>query len=1263
MRFPDLSELIHDFNYPFPKDNFVQWLETNRPSMDWFFHRQGDALLSALKFSDGKSVIIKIFPSGELECLSKSKSHVDQSFAFLHVLLNDELPYSWEDIQDLEAVRAVVDSFTGRAPIDFEGVIMDLEGETSDEMDELFEEKGVIASCFYNTKENFLNNEFILKGRNPYPCLVLSPIMHNRYYSFFEGQLNKRRGPNFSQMESCYFSFSDKTLVSFLDIFFHPYAALIGPDFFETLNFDKTSINFNPYQFLGLYTRKEENIFVKNLLGKVLETGHELELTRSLVGKTHELIKVLGFEDPSDKQTQWRVYKKAAKLILSCEPFSAYQSSVHLGHGSFYDLETKRLFRNRFQEEVKFWQKEIGDAKFDGDFKVQLPESFDPDDFIYKLDTFNRRFDQNLEVEVEKVPAEEIELAVDLANRRVEHLHFSLYWKEDKIPLPKGFDTVFRAMEEGLGSWFWEDNKDLAPRTKGEKRTNTLKLLRHAGFFHLLFQEATTNIDDKKLLHRAKELAIASVLKHPTYDDQEVSDVWAEDFGSKSSIALNRFIADFFSEDKKEHFFQSRGEFYEVDLGPIMRLFFNYLADLLRRTLDEKLYMKQRFKEFKFIEGSRRENTAVLSLKGAFEGLIMSEPTSGLRILFEGKPVEALEEEDVQSVFRIDEGKEAIDWFELHPEVFFKGRRVRKSNDLVFHGGGFVEHQGQFYLISKNALPKVKWLDYFWKRLRSKGNKKEFAFEGSIEQVPKSQTLELLAMKEAGMPIEGGKRWQTIEESFHRLKNRTPGETDLDIKNYQVPLKGFQRIGTQWMLDLISLGLGGVLADDMGLGKTIQSIGALEWLRLKRKMGHCLVVVPTSLTYNWMSEIEKFAPKIKAFNYSSQNRDKHAEFLKKNKQTVTVITYGLFARNCKYLADDAHWNLVFFDEAQNLKNIKATRTGYARKFECDAKFCLTGTPMENHFGEFYSLIDLAVPGALGPYAQFMRTFDFKASKGVSFDRLERDVEFLRLKTGPLVMRRTKEKILSELPEKSEQTLKLDFEKKQEEIYRDIAIAYNKKIKEVVDERGSAKSQLEVLSAILRLRQACSYPDALPQVDYDKEPPKIKTLTAQLEQVSQEGHKALVFTNFKSTLEAIEWKIKNIGVPCFSISGATTKAKREKILKAFEETEGSAVLAMTLKTGGVGLNLTAASYVFHVEPWWNPAAESQATDRAHRMGQKNKVQVYRYIMKDSIEEKIEVLKQRKTFAIEGLLSEKVDGLKKASYAKSGLTYEDFEYLIS
>jgi len=456
----------------------------------------------------------------------------------------------------------------------------------------------------------------------------------------------------------------------------------------------------------------------------------------------------------------------------------------------------------------------------------------------------------------------------------------------------------------------------------------------------------------------------------------------------------------------------------------------------------------------------------------------------------------------------------------------------------------------------------------------------------------------------------------------------------------------------------------------MGLGKTLQTLTFLARLRNEDRLGTVLLVVPTSLTYNWLSENEKFTPDLPMRMFSPKAKDSFAA----KAPGVLLTTYGLLQEHAAFFKQFS-WDIAIFDEAQNLKNISTQRTATARSLDVNIKICLTGTPLENHLGEFYSLVDLCVPGCLGDLDEFRKIY--VNPENILTD----DLRYLRLKTKPLVLRRTKAEILAELPEKQESRVILPFDEKQKKIYRDIAISYNDKVQAAIAEKGEAQSQLQMLTALLRLRQACSDPAALPGINYQKIPPKIEALTEALAEIVDAGESALVFTQFLHTLDRSANVLRASGLPVFVIHGALARAGRERALHDFNACLGGAILIMTLKTGGVGLNLTKASYVFHLEPWWNPAVENQATDRAHRLGQKRAVQVYRYIMHESVEEKIERLKaqkQRRFDAMfteletpptaEGITGESTsDSTSESSAAcrknASHLSRADFEFLLS
>ncbi len=637
----------------------------------------------------------------------------------------------------------------------------------------------------------------------------------------------------------------------------------------------------------------------------------------------------------------------------------------------------------------------------------------------------------------------------------------------------------------------------------------------------------------------------------------------------------------------------------------------------------------------------------------------------GFRIYYNQLPIGQMTHTDFKPEFYLEERIQSdeesnstpsntIDWFELHPKFFFKG--VEVSPDILerLSKEGIIEFQGKIFLIQDKNLPTIKRLEAFWAKIHGANlsaiSKRKKA--PRYLRLPHNQTLELLALRASGVPIRGGARWQKICEFYDSLDQQRPAL--ILPKCVQAELKPYQSKGVQWLLDLYNLGLGGVLADDMGLGKTVQTLTFLELLRNKNEMGPTLIIVPTSLTFNWVSEANRFTPELPVQIFQSRLKSQTSEFLTSHPNSALICTYGLFTEHREFFSKH-QWNILIFDEAQNLKNISAKRTTASRSVSAKFKICLTGTPMENHLGEFYSLLDLSVPGSLGELP------DFKA-KFITPDVLNtEDLKYLKLKIKPLVLRRTKSEILKELPPKIESVVKLPFEQKQEKIYRDIALSWNEKVKSSILNQGESKSQILMLTALLRLRQTCSDPASIPHVKYSESPPKLNVLMEALQEITESGESALVFTQFLHTFTRIKKEMANLKISSFSLHGGTSRAEREKALKSFQDTPNGSVLLMTLKTGGVGLNLVKASYVFHIEPWWNPAVENQASDRAHRLGQLKPVQVYRYLMKESVEEKIEILKERKSSKFNALFSSS-ETSNELNTEGNFLSQSDFDYLI-
>ncbi len=648
----------------------------------------------------------------------------------------------------------------------------------------------------------------------------------------------------------------------------------------------------------------------------------------------------------------------------------------------------------------------------------------------------------------------------------------------------------------------------------------------------------------------------------------------------------------------------------------------------------------------------KRDNSAETLIRG-----FLPLQNDGVALSLDGQAIEELNDEDFVSEFLLHETTDShgkIDWFELHPKFFFKGVEIDESQAKKLSETGMITFQGKIYRLNSGSIPSLEKLSRFWDEISNalgpkRGNKKS----DRIYRLPKHYTLELLAMRSSGVRVRGGPIWDEIVRFYDSLDSERP---PLEIPaGFHGELKPYQLRGVQWIHDLFRLGLGGILADDMGLGKTVQTLVFIEMLRMRGELGHGLIVVPTSLTYNWMSESERFTPDLPVHIFHSREIAKAREFLAANPQGMIITTYGLLAEHEAFF-NEHRWTIHVYDEAQNLKTITAKRTTVSRKLPARFKLCLTGTPLENHMGEFFSLMDLVVPGSLGVFDQFRKTYM------QSYSPDPERVQYLKYKTRPLVLRRTKSAILRELPQKTESTVKIPFSDRQLAIYRDIALSWNSKVRKAIHEEGESKSQLIMLTALLRLRQVCSAPSSVPNIQYTETPPKLSLLIDNLKSIIESGESALVFTQFLGTFDLLASEMKKAGIPFFGLHGKIARKDRETQLRAFQEHSGGGVMLMTLKTGGVGLNLTKASYVFHLEPWWNPAVENQATDRTHRIGQTKPVQVYRYIMSESVEEKIEVLKSRKSSQFNALFSDVETAQEIAPGGTLSLSQKDFEYLL-
>lgn len=434
-------------------------------------------------------------------------------------------------------------------------------------------------------------------------------------------------------------------------------------------------------------------------------------------------------------------------------------------------------------------------------------------------------------------------------------------------------------------------------------------------------------------------------------------------------------------------------------------------------------------------------------------------------------------------------------------------------------------------------------------------------------------------------------------------------------------LRPYQQQGLDWLQFLREYGLAGILADDMGLGKTVQ---ALAHLLLEKEAGRSdrpsLVIAPTSLMFNWRHEAERFAPQLKVLVLHGPKRKEF--FLSIAEHDLVITTYPLLARDRNALLAQ-RYHLVILDEAQVVKNPKAQAGRVAREIDARHRLCLTGTPLENHLGELWSLFDFLLPGLLGNSKQFRRFFrtpiEKNGSEAVSH-RLSRRIR-------PFLVRRTKQQVAAELPPKTEIIQSVALEGRQRELYETVRLAMHHRVREEIERQGLARSHIVVLDALLKLRQVCCHPGLvkMEKAQPVKQSAKLAMLMEMLPEMIEEGRRILLFSQFTEMLGLIEDELKKAGIGYVKLTGRTRD--RENPVRRFQDGE-TPLFLISLKAGGVGLNLTAADTVIHYDPWWNPAVERQATDRAHRIGQQQKVFVYKLICEGTLEEKIQVMQQRK-----------------------------------
>ena len=560
-----------------------------------------------------------------------------------------------------------------------------------------------------------------------------------------------------------------------------------------------------------------------------------------------------------------------------------------------------------------------------------------------------------------------------------------------------------------------------------------------------------------------------------------------------------------------------------------------------------------------------------------------------------------------------------LDWFDLSGGATYADQIVplpvllqavrRKENFVRLDNG------------SHGMLP-TEWMEKFGKFLELAES------EGDSLRFGKSQALlldSLLAEQDHTNRIQMDVGFRNFRKRLAAFDGIKPGS---EPQTFQGELREYQRDGLGWFGFLQDFGFGGCLADDMGLGKTIQVLALLEQRRTRQPKKDevrkpSLVVVPKSLIFNWIEEAQRFAPKLNIIDYTGIARKESAERLPSC--DVVLTTYGTLRNDIEALSA-IRYDYAILDESQAIKNPKTDSAKSCYLLQADHRLVMTGTPIENHLGDLWSQFRFLNPGLLG-HSQAFSAFD---RADCSVDSLQRLSKAIR----PFILRRTKQEVLKELPDKTEQTLYCEMSPKQTRQYNELRDHYRIKLGQTVRELGINRSKIHVLEALLRLRQAAC-DGRLVNPKQGVRGAKLDLLLEQLEEVIGEGHKVLVFSQFTSLLALLQQDLYKKKIRYEYLDGKTQD--RKSCVNRFQKDDKCQLFLISLKAGGHGLNLTAADYVYILDPWWNPAAEAQAIDRAHRIGQTKNVFAYRMIAKGTVEEKILELQKTKRELADSIIS--------------------------
>jgi hypothetical protein len=584
------------------------------------------------------------------------------------------------------------------------------------------------------------------------------------------------------------------------------------------------------------------------------------------------------------------------------------------------------------------------------------------------------------------------------------------------------------------------------------------------------------------------------------------------------------------------------------------------------------------------------------------------------------------------------------EWFSLDLGVEIEGRRISMVPVLVdcidqgLSAAVLEKNLDQRFLLSLGgdrgdvlSVPAhrlVVLLRFFDELLATRPVRKD----GKL-QLDKLRAAQLATLD--GLPIRAPAELTALSQQLGSFREIGLIDPPASLK---ASLRDYQREGASWMQFLREFGLHGILADDMGLGKTLQTLTHILIEKESGRMQHpCLIVAPTSVLRNWINEAIKFTPTLSLLLMHGQSRKSDFKHLKQ--YDLVVTSFPLLVRDADVMQAQ-EWHVVALDEAQNIKNPKSLAAQTCSGLKAKHRLCLTGTPMENHLGELWSLFNFLMPGLLSDADTFRQHYRNPIERDADAERQKQ----LSTRIQPLLLRRTKDAVAKELPPKTEILHSIELGKEQTDLYETIRAAMDKRVREAIAANGLDRSQIVVLDALLKLRQVCCHPQLLKQETARGVSDSAKTaflMDELLPELIEEGRRILIFSQFTEMLALIEARLKKDGTRYVKLTGSTKD--RETPIQEFQAGKVP-VFLISLKAGGAGINLTTADTVIHYDPWWNPAAEAQASDRAHRIGQKNPVFVHKLICENTIEERIVKMQQKKAALVEGLLAGRADKLQ-------------------